>query len=131
MGVRILFGSAPEVPPVLSAEVLRALRAPGGERPCSEGLTEALQWIGDREIPIEQALEEVEGVLASGDLEWGRIALGVSGYGDGDGYGSGYGDGSGYGSSYDYGHGSGYGYGSSYGYGHESGHGSGDGEEAR
>lgn len=136
MVVRILFGSPPSPPPVLSAEVLRGLRAPDGSRPCRVGLDKALRWIGDREIPIEQALEEAKSALSSDDLEWGRRALGISGYGSG--YGSDYGHGHGHG--YGYGHGSGYGdghgcgesygsdYGSGYGYGHGSRYGDGCGD---
>lgn len=124
MGVRILFGSPPALPPVLSAEVLRGLRAPDGSRPCRGGLHKALRWIGDREIPIEQALEEAEGVLSSGDLEWGRGSLGISGYGSGD-YGCGYEEGGGEGSVFGHGYDKGKGKGNGYGYGYDlgSGHG--------
>lgn len=125
--VRILFGSPPYPPPVLSSEVLRGLRDPGGSRPCRVGLGRALRWIGDREIPIEQALEEAKSALSSDDLEWGLRALGISGYGDGDdGYGSGSGSGSGDGFDSS---GSGHGYGDGEGYGYaSSGSGSGRGE---
>lgn len=153
VGVRVLFGAVPEVPPVLSAEVLRGLRAPDGSSPCQDGIDRALRWIGDREIPIEQALEEAESVLTPGDLEWGLRAFWISGNGYGDGYGdaydsdsgdgwgygSGYGDGSSYGDGYGNGHGYGYGsvygygdgddsgYDPSYGYGYDDGSGYGDG----
>lgn len=127
VGVRVLFGSPPS-PPIISAEVLRGLRAPDGSRPCRDGLGRALRWIGDREIPIEQALEEAQSVLASSDIEWGRRALGISGSGYDYGYGYGCESGCyGYGSIYDdYGSGSGYSYGSS-GSGHGYADGSGDG----
>lgn len=142
MGMRILFGSPPSPPPVLSAEVLLGLHAPDGSRPCRVGLGRALRWLGDREIQLELALEEAKSVLTSDDLEWGLSALGISGgdYGDGydfsdgagDGCGEGYGDGYGYGSGYGYGDrygsGSGSGSGYGYGYGYDSGSGSGDGD---
>src|SRR5690606_16697819 len=95
VGVRILFGSPPSPPPVLSAEVLLGLYAPDGSRPCRVGLGRALRWIGDREIQLELALEEAKSVLAPSDLEWGLIALGISGgdYGDGYDFSDGAGDG--------------------------------------
>src|SRR5690606_38576997 len=89
VGVRVLFGSPPSPPSIISAEVLRGLRAPDGSRPCRDGLGRALRWIGDREIPIEQALEEAQSVLESSDIEWARRALGISGYGYDYGDGSG------------------------------------------
>lgn len=142
MGVRIFFGPPTAPPSVISADVLRGLRAPDGSRPCRDGIGKALLWIGDREIPIEQALEEAKSVLTSDDLEWGLSALGISGGdycdgydfsdGAGDGCGEGYGDGDRYGSGYGYGDrygsGSGSGSGYGYGYGYDSGSGSGDGD---
>lgn len=127
MGVRVILGEQlPSPPSVISAEVLRGLRAPDGSRPCRNGIGRALRWIGDREIQIEQALEEAKSALSSDDLEWGLRALGISGYGDGD---DGFGDGSGSGDDSGYGRGSdsGHGYGSGSGYGSGDGSGSGNG----
>jgi len=128
VGVRIFFGPPTAPPSVISADVLRGLRSPDGSRPCRDGIGEALRWIGDREIPIEQALEEAKSVLTPGDLEWGLSALGVAGYGHGDvdGYGDGYGYGYGSGSGYGYGYGSGSGSGDGYGGGYDSGDGYGE-----
>jgi hypothetical protein len=134
VGVRYILGAPPATPSVISAEVLRGLLAPDGRRPCRDGLRQALRWIGDREIPIEQARKEAQGVLAPSDIAWGLRALGISGDGDGFGhgfgfgFGSGYGFGDGYGDGYCDGSGSGYGHGSSYGNGYGSGDGYGYGD---
>jgi hypothetical protein len=68
MALKMLLGEAPPslADVVICAETIRALRNDGAE-PCSDGLEQALEWIGDRR----------------------------DGYGDGDGDGSGYGDGDG------------------------------------
>jgi hypothetical protein len=131
MTAEVLFGEPPSAPAVIDAAALRAMRSPTGEKPCSEGLDRALAWLGDRKLPVSQAVSEAN--AAGLDVNWAMHALGMSGsgygYGSGygDGYGYGYGDGSGYGSGDGYGDGSGDGSGDSYGYGDGDGYGYGDG----
>ena len=122
--VDVILGSVPGPPSVITADVIRALRSPTGERPCAEGLKAALRWIGDRALPYLEALEAAKKASSLREyLDWGLQALGYGsgcgdGYGDGsgDGSGSGYGDGSG--SGYGSGSGSGSGYGDGYGDGY-------------
>lgn len=93
----ILFGSPPRPPDVVNASTVLAIRSPDGSAPCSSGLSKALAWIGNRETPFEQAIQEA---MRSGvDVDWAESALGITGdgCGYGPGSGSGYGDGYGYG----------------------------------
>ena len=119
----MILGVLPTPPAVVSAETIRALRAPEGDRPCADGLRAALRWIGDRALPFEVAIVEAREKVGAEFFEWGMRALGFGyGFGDGDGdgfgYGFGYGDGYGFGYGYGYGDGDGSGDGSGDGYGY-------------
>ncbi len=131
--VVVLLGVLPMPPAIVNADVIRGLRAPNGAAPCEGGLDAALQWIGDRSLPFDDAVAEAQkNPAVAPHVQWGLEAIG-SGYGSGYGYGYGSGDGygSGYGSGYGYGYGSGdgfgSGYGSGYGYCYGYGYGSGSG----
>jgi hypothetical protein len=122
--------------PLVTADLIRSLRAADGSAPCPDGLAAGLRWLGDRALPLEEALEELRRSRrgAREYVGWALAALGYgdgsgSGYGSGSGSGYGYGSGSGYGYGYGSGSGSGYGdgSGSGYGYGDGSGYGDGDG----
>ena len=113
----MILGVLPTPPAVVSAETIRALRAPEGDRPCADGLRAALRWIGDRALPFEVAIVEAREKVGAEFFEWGMRALGY-GFGDGDGDGFGYGFGYGDGYGFGYGYGYGYGYGDGYGYGY-------------
>jgi hypothetical protein len=113
-------------PLMVTAELIRGLRSPSGEEPCADQLQMALDWIGDREMELSDAIDEASG--RGLDVPWALGALGRSGSGDGYGSGSGYGDGSGDGSGSGYGSGSGDGSGYGYGDGDGSGDGDGDGD---
>jgi len=104
----ILRGTFPSVAAVtvIDANVIRGLRVDGSP-PCADGLRQALSWIGDRTLPIGEALAQAKESLYCDYYDWACRALGLTGdgYGDGSGYGSGDGSGDGYG--YGYGSGSG------------------------
>jgi hypothetical protein len=131
--------------PIVTADLIRSLRASDGSAPCADGLKAGLRWIGERALPLDRALDELRKSRSAVReyAGWALDALGYgygygSGSGSGSGYGYGYGDGSGDGSGYGYGYGDGsgdgYGYGDGsgdgYGYGDGSGDGYGDGERA-
>jgi hypothetical protein len=113
--------------PLVTADLIRSLRAADGSAPCPDGLAAGLRWLGDRALPLEEALEELRRSRrgAREYVGWALAALGYGyGYGSGDGYGSGYG----YGDGYGYGAGSGYGDGDGDGDGYGYGDGDGDGD---
>jgi hypothetical protein len=125
---RVLFGGIPTPPAVVTADVLRSLRSPAGDTPCSQGLRAGLRWIGDRQLPLDQAIAEAREKLPADFVEWALAAIGYGyGYGHSDVYGSGSSDGSG--SDYDHGYGYGYGSGDGFGADYGSGYGSDYGEE--
>ena len=123
MGVVWLRRTLPET---LHAGMMCDLRL-NGAPPCRDGLARALEWIGERVIPLDEALEQLPAAIGPDDALWACRALGVAGYGVGNGYGDGYGYGYGYGDGYGYGYGNGYGDGYGYGYGYGNGDGNGDG----
>ena len=89
MEVAVLLGAAP--PETITAEVIRNLRGPGGAKPCEKGLTVALIWIGDRTLPLCEAVAAARKSRTVREyVDWALLALG---------YGYGYGSGSGYGAS--------------------------------
>ena len=93
MGVTVLLGDAPQ--DIITADVIRNLTAPDGSKPCAEGLRAALDWIGDRALPLPEAIASARKSSRVREyVGWALTALG-SGYGSGYGYGYG----SGYGSS--------------------------------
>jgi hypothetical protein len=102
--------------PMVTADLIRSLRAPDGSAPCPDGLAVGLRWIGDRALPLDEALDELR---RSRDAvrEYAGWALTALGYGSGDGSGYGFGDGSGDGSGYGFGDGFGDGSGDGSGYG--------------
>lgn len=136
--LRVLLGTPPALPERVDADMIRSLRGPDGKLGCAEGVSAAIEWIGDQLLPLDEALAlakedaGLSGWMAE-DVAWAEAALGVIGYGyvygdvygDGDSYSYGYvyGDGDSYGDSRGYGYGDGYvdscfdgdGYGDAYG----------------
>jgi hypothetical protein len=114
----ILLGSVTVPPDTVDVGVVMSLRGA-----CIDGLTNAVEWIGNRSISLHDAVEDA----ADDGLEVGfaMSVLGIHTYGDGDGDVDGDGDGDGYG--YGDGDGNGYGYGDGNGYGHGYGNGYGQG----
>ena len=98
-GVVALLGELP--PEVITADVIRGLVAPNGALPCADGIAAGLSWIGDRALPLAEAVREAEEDDNVREyVDWALDALGSgdgSGYGSGSGFGYGSGDGSGYG----------------------------------
>lgn len=138
MELKVILGTPPTLPECVDADVIRSLRGPDGNLGCAEGVSRAVEWIGDRSLPLDEALALAKADAGisrwwAEDVAWAEIALGVNncGYGDGFGFGDGYGDsrgsGDGDGDSDSRGYGYGYdyvdscfdcdGYGD-YGYGH-------------
>ena len=105
MEVVVLIGDLPPSPPAtVTADTLRGLRSPSGEPACSSQLRRALDWIGDRTVSLDDALDWA--ASAGLDVGWVKSAMDLHGHGYGHGYGHGDGHGDGYGHGYGHGYGS-------------------------
>lgn len=83
MAVEVLLGEPPIE--IITADIIRNLRAPDGAKPCPDGLRRGLAWIGARALPLPEAVAAARKRKHVREyVNWALMALGYgAGYGSG------------------------------------------------